>query len=182
MAEFQNTIDLFGDKVVAASVTDKTIEEYDDNVITTIATHAFYQCKALASVNLPNVKSIGEFAFYECSKLASVSIPSATIIVDNSFRGCSLMTSLDMQNLTEIGTSAFVDCTKLNTLVLRGETVCTLSNTNALSGTPFAAGKDGGTVYVPQALITEYQNATNWSTLYAAGTCNFVAIEGSEYE
>jgi hypothetical protein len=51
-----------------------------------------------------------------------------------------------------------------------------------LSKTPFASGGTGGTVYVPQALITEYQNATNWSTLYAGGTCNFVAIEGSEYE
>jgi hypothetical protein len=65
---------------------------------------------------------------------------------------------------------------------MRGATVCPLINTNVFNSTPFAAGKAGGTVYVPQALIEQYQTATNWSTLYAAGTCNFVAIEGSEYE
>jgi hypothetical protein len=57
-----------------------------------------------------------------------------------------------------------------------------LSNTNTFNSTPFATSGTGGTVYVPQALITEYQNATNWSTLYSGGKCNFVAIEGSEYE
>ena len=67
-------------------------------------------------------------------------------------------------------------------MALRSETVCTLSNVNAFNNTPFASGETGGTVYVPQALIEDYKIATNWSTLYEAGTCNFVAIEGSEYE
>jgi hypothetical protein len=57
-----------------------------------------------------------------------------------------------------------------------------MANKKVFDGTPFASGGTGGTVYVPQALITEYQNNTNWSALYAQGTCNFVAIEGSEYE
>ena len=46
------------------------------------------------------------------------------------------------------------------------------------------SGRNGatGTVYVPQALIPTYQAATNWKTLYDAGTVTFAAIEGSEYE
>ena len=70
----------------------------------------------------------------------------------------------------------------MTTLVLRNDTVVTLANINAFQGTPFASGGTGGTVYVPAALIESYQTATNWSTLYASGTCNFAAIEGSEYE
>lgn len=37
------------------------------------------------------------------------------------------------------------------------------------------------TIYVPQALISSYQTATNWSNLYAAGV-TFAPIEGSIYE
>jgi hypothetical protein len=77
---------------------------------------------------------------------------------------------------------AFSGCTNLRTIIIRGETVATLSDVNNFTDTPFASGGTGGTVYVPEALIESYQNATNWSTLYAAGTCTFVAIEGSEYE
>jgi hypothetical protein len=138
MAKFQNTIDLLGDEVVAASIIDRTITEFRDDVLTSIGSKAFYACSAL--------------------------------------------TSVDLSNVTSIPNGAFGTCSKLNVIILRSQKVCTLSSIYAFLDTPFAAGKAGGTVYVPQALITEYQNATNWSTLYAAGTCNFVAIEGSEYE
>ena len=37
------------------------------------------------------------------------------------------------------------------------------------------------TIYVPQALISDYQTATNWSNLYAAGV-TFAPIEGSIYD
>jgi hypothetical protein len=62
------------------------------------------------------------------------------------------------------------------------EDVVKLINVSAFVSTPFASGGTGGTVYVPAALVETYKTATNWSTLYAAGTCNFVALEGSEYE
>ena len=39
-----------------------------------------------------------------------------------------------------------------------------------------------GTVYVPSDLISSYQTATNWKTLYDGGTVTFEAIEGSDYE
>jgi hypothetical protein len=81
-----------------------------------------------------------------------------------------------------LGGAYFDHCSSLTTLVLRNDTVVTLANINAFQGTPFASDGTGGTVYVPAALIESYQTATNWSTLYASGTCNFAAIEGSEYE
>jgi hypothetical protein len=106
----------------------------------------------------------------------------ATSIYNYAFQKCYALASADFPSATEIGDRAFSDCSALTTLVLRSNTLCTLKSTGAFTNTTFASGGTGGTVYVPQALITEYQNATNWSTLYAAGTCNFVAIEGSEYE
>ena len=57
-----------------------------------------------------------------------------------------------------------------------------LVNINAFTNTPFASGKAGGTLYVPSALVSEYQAATNWSTILGYSTNSIAAIEGSEYE
>ena len=79
----------------------------------------------------------------------------------------------------------FIKCTNLTVLVLRRTTVNTLSNVSAFANTPFASGKAGGTLYVPQALIASYQSASNWSTIlgYGSGAQNqILPIEGSIYE
>ncbi len=161
MAEFQNTIDLFGDDVVAEKIADRTFSgEFVDYDLQIIGDTAFYNCTELTSVNLPSATYIGDAAFYSCGKLTKANTPAVTNISNNAFYGCHT----------------------LAVIVLRGTTVCSFSSMNAFQGTPFASGGTGGTAYVPQALIESYQTATNWSALYAAGTCNFVAIEGSEYE
>ena len=91
-------------------------------------------------------------------------------------------TSLHTADLGGLQTNMFGVCTKFTTLILRSATLVNLTSTNTFTSTPFAIGGTGGTVYVPAALIESYKTATNWSALYEAGTCNFVAIEGSEYE
>ena len=55
--------------------------------------------------------------------------------------------------------------------------MCALSDSKAFNGTPFASGGTGGKVLVPRALVESYQTATNWSTLYVAETCEFLALE-----
>ena len=64
--------------------------------------------------------------------------------------------------VTSIGSYAFCGCSKLTTLILRSETMCTLSNTNAFSSTPIESGT--GYIYVPRALVDSYKAASNWST------------------
>ena len=160
MPQFINTIDLLGDDNAFASIVSGTLEEYNDDVLASIRSYAFYNDGTLKSVNLPKLITLSSYALYNCKSL----------------------TSVDLSSATSIGGSAFYNSSNFNLLVLRSPVLCTLSATSAFNGTPFAAGKAGGTIYVPQALIESYQTATNWSTLYAAGTCNFVAIEGSEYE
>jgi hypothetical protein len=130
------------------------------------------------------VVMVSASGFKNNQSLTGVTIPDGYITINNrAFDGCSNLLYVEIvSNLTEIKAIAFYRCTALTTIILRSPTVCTLANVNAFESTPFESGGTGGTVYVPQALITEYQNATNWSMLYAAGTCNFVAIEGSEYE
>jgi hypothetical protein len=95
------------------------------------------------------ITTVGQCAFYGCTELAVVDVPSVTTVAANALNGCSVLTAL----------------------ILRGETVCTLANANALSGTPIASGT--GYIYIPAALKDSYAAATNWST-YAA---QFRALE-----
>lgn len=70
----------------------------------------------------------------------------------------------------------------MKTLILRKSTIFTLGNVDAFNGTPFASGGSGGTIYVPSSLISEYQSASNWTTVNGYGTITWAAIEGSQYE
>lgn len=72
------------------------------------------------------------------------------------------VTHLDLSTVTTIGSNAFTECGALSTLILRSDTVCTLTATNAFNSTPIASGT--GYIYVPSALVDEYKAATNWST------------------
>lgn len=154
--------------------------------VTRIGQYAFYNCTGLALTELPSgVTSIGVDAFYNCAKLAITELPNGvTSIGASTFYGCRGLQQLDAQNVGTISANAFNACYNLTELVLRkSSAICTLGNVNAFYNTPMrgTSGKSG-TIYVPQALISTYQAATNWSTLYNAGHLTFAAIEGSEYE
>lgn len=150
--------------------------------VKSVATNAIYGCTALTSIELPKATSISSNAFNSCSKLTSVNVPLLTSIDSYAFRSCSVLEFIDLQKAATLN-NTFYGCPKLKIVVLRKtDGITTLSNTSTFTQTPFASNGSGGKVFVPQALIGTYQGATNWSTLYAAGTCEFVAIEGSIYE
>lgn len=156
------------------------------NGVVGIGSYAFYDCPNLALTILPSgVTSIGQYAFRGCTNLALTALPSGvTSIPGSAFYGCSNVTQMDLPSVGSIAASAFYGCNKLQTLVLRkSDAICTLANVSAFTNTPLRGYNNlTGTVYVPQALISTYQTATNWSTLYNEGHMTFVAIEGSEYE
>lgn len=179
--------------------------------LTTIGETAFYYCPDLETVNLPNVTSIGANAFCGCKAITNLYIPSVVTISSSSFRyigkngGDSSGTPRDivlaLPNLTTISGSFAFDRSFLlavdigtgltnlpsdtfynnmgnqtiGTLVLRRTAgVVSAASTGAINGLR--------TVYVPSALISDYQTATNWSTRYSNGYITFNAIEGSQYE
>ena len=82
-----------------------------------------------------------------------------------------------------MGSSLCVNCTRLATVIIRRTGgVVPLQGTNTFDGTPFASGGSGGTLYVPQALISSYQADANWSTILGYANNQIKAIEGSIYE
>lgn len=150
--------------------------------LTTMKDYTFSGCTSLTSTNLPKVTYVGAESYKNCA-VESLSFPKVATVYTQSFSGATNLKIVDFGvavNFTR--TFAFSNCNSFDTLILRGDTVSTLSNINNFDGGAFASGKSGGTIYVPSALVESYKTATNWSALYNAGRCNFVAIEGSEYE
>lgn len=103
----------------------------------------------------------------------------------NSFQNCNYTKIIDFGSANgTIGAGTFTNCYILDTIILRRTAgVVALGDTAAFTSTPFL-GYNGlkGTIYVPSALVSQYTQATNWSTLYNNGTCDIKAIEGSDYE
>ena len=89
------------------------------NSVTTIGDSAFGGCDSLTSINIPNsVTTIGKDAFAFCYSLTSINIPnSVTTIGDYAFNGCASLTSINIPNsVTTIGKGAFSGCDSLTSI------------------------------------------------------------------
>jgi hypothetical protein len=100
--------------------------------------------------------------------LIEANVTTANIIQTNAFfnlKDCKKVVLGD--SVTTIQSKAF-NKSGLETLILKGDAVKTLTNSNALLGTPIANGT--GTIYIQPltvdeaTLVAEYKAATNWST------------------
>lgn len=113
-------------------------------------------------------------------------LPKCENTAVNGCNGCTSLFAFDIKGRktsASINGQMFYGCSNLKVLIIRTtEGAMPLNNINAFTNTPFASGKAGGTLYVPSALVSEYQAATNWSTILGYSTNSIAAIEGSEYE
>ncbi len=171
---------------------------------TSIKAQTIYQAPYVTSVSAPNVTSLGGSAIYGNTGLTSINLPN---LVTSGNYGLARNTSTNLKaivlpKMTTTGTyllewvKATLDFTALSqlvtnslrswygpTLILRkSDAICTLNATGAFTGTVFASGGTGGTLYVPQVLISDYQSATNWSTILGYENNQILPIEGSIYE
>lgn len=189
--------------VVADYISDK-LTVFTDNVLTSLMARAFQYSTKLEVLSLPNVESIGLECFHSCTSLRILDMPKLKTMPGNAnFYDCNKLEYISFPILeASLGVSvfnrcwsakwidvgltpsiasgnAFENCNTLTKLFLRkANTVVTLSNVNAFNRTPFRGHNSlTGIVYVPSALIPTYQTATNWATLYSAGTCIFKSLE-----
>ena len=145
-------------------------------------TDTFKDCSALRSINLPKLTEIkGGNAFSNCSALTDINIPLLTRLsgsqVTYTFYNCTLLKKLDIR-VTDLWRLTFRGCSRLVTLILRNNAVTRLYDVDAFMSTKYETNGAGGAyVYVPRDLISSYQAATNWSTLYAAHSDMFRALE-----
>lgn len=149
MALIIPTVESIGDGALTNALVDRSITELQDNVAATLAEDALHGCTALKKVVFGAATTVDRSVFYGCSALEVADFYQTITLRENLFAGCSALT----------------------TLILRGESMCTLYATTAISGTPITQGT--GYIYVPAALLDTYKTNANWSD-YAA---QFRAIE-----
>lgn len=168
--------------------------------VTSVGTNAFQYCNKLTALDAPNLTTLGGYAFsgnntYKMT-FKSINLPKCTAIPASTLGYCVDLTKLVLPECKSIGNSSLTNCnnlkfvdlpkctsilnyglrnnSKLETLILRSETMCTLSN-YALNSTKIFNGT--GYVYCPKSLIASYQTATNWTKIYAKNANAFRALE-----
>ena len=147
----------------------------------------------MQSVSAPDLQgfragtySEAQSVFAGCSSLRFAVFPSfgSRVIESYNFRNCTSLEAVDFANMSRLGgAQVFENDTNLTVLVIRKtDSVPSLLSISQFTNTPFASGKTGGTLYVPNALISSYQSASNWSTILGYENNSIQAIEGSYYE
>ena len=166
---------------------------------------AFENCRGMTLFNAPNVERAEGNAFrYWTSFTGNLYLPKLTFLGNcygsafqqvrfpilttlnggDNFRNCQHMEVCDLGYVNSIPyESSFVGTKSVfKALILRKTASITAIGRGNWTSANMPSLYDGSCkIYVPSALISTYQTATNWSNLPNAST-QFVALEGSPYE
>lgn len=137
-------------------------------------------CKRLYAPKCTDLRGISNSSklFNNNNQFERVEFPALSFVQSYAATFSETLVDLDAGGLSSTGTNFWMaGATRLTNLVLRkSNSVCSLvAATHINQSTPIYQGT--GHVYVPRALISTYQTATNWSTIYASNPDVFRAIE-----
>lgn len=96
-------------------------DEIDSMPVTSIGAMAFYHCRIIDSVTMPDtVTAIGDRAFMGCYELKTIDVSENVVSIGNSaFDECAALETIDLgNNVTYIGESAFNYCLKLTEVTI----------------------------------------------------------------
>lgn len=201
-----NNADILGEEAAVRQIVENdfsaTNGHFEDDGVTVLRETAFYNKTGLTSAYFPNVTTMrGNRIFESCTNLTSLSMPNLQYIneaycfryINAPLSFTNLINTVDNDvfnnykgkyidiggRMSRIGYRYFKSCSNLVTIIIRKTSaVMVLWGTNAFDDTKYATNGAGGAyVYVPRDLISTYQAATNWATLYAAHSDMFRALE-----
>lgn len=143
--------------------------------VTELGTRAFLgiSCDSITLSNLTTLP--GGSGLFSHSNLKQIHLPNLT--GEATFRQFSNSKTelIDLGLIENLSGGTASGLESLKTLILRAE--CALSTTGIFNGTPFKTAPTECVIYVPKELLTQYQNATNWSALYESGV-TFASLGG----
>ena len=134
---FTNAIDTLKTEDFLEARLARTLTEYTNEKLTSIADYGFYYYGNLKSVDLPAVERVGSYAFYNCAGLTNVNFPAMTEVGSYGFSKsgisnlslpeliranvqmasyCTNLETLDVPKCTDLGQQACMGCTKLTTV------------------------------------------------------------------
>lgn len=100
----------------------------------------------------------------------------------SGMRSNSSLEVVDIENVSSslnlFGNNCFYDDSKLKTLIIRDTSNVAKITSTSLTGSGMVSS---GVVYVPSSMISSYQTASNWATLYSGGKLTFSALGTSAY-
>ena len=134
--------------------------------ITSIGRGAFFDCKSLEEINIPDtVEIINDVAFYNCTSLKNIKLSNSLINIGNAaFYNCaSLQEIIVPNNVKTIGESTFEQCTSLKKITI-SNSVLSVGN-NAFIGCSIEIVYFSGTIeeYEKISFGEEYSNLKNYS-------------------
>lgn len=132
------------------------------NSVTSIANQTFTNCYSLINITLPNsVTSIEHSTFFSCYSLTNITIPNNITSIEHVvFTYCYSLINIILPNsVTSIGANAFGSCYSLKKVLIEGDTVKTLTNSNAFNNIPKST-----LFFVKDELVATYKSVTNWTT------------------
>ena len=178
------------------------IPEVVNSKLSSIAAGAFYSCRNLSYVYLPNVSyGISEWGF--CSQLKTFIASKVTYLWGATFAECTALEDIQLQRVSSVSYGAFRNCTNLSDILLPnlyilGDSVfygCTaLEKVTLLNSIPSnSAGgtylfintpmKDSsylghyGSIYVPSKYLNYYKSIA--STKWSISSDRVVALDSS---
>ena len=85
--------------------------------VTEIAENAFYEEKAIASVEFPeSLVKIGKYAFYKCTSLSKIELPKNVKSIEHAFVSCTSLSEVTLNDEIEDITSAFYDDSNIKSI------------------------------------------------------------------
>ena len=159
-------------------------DDFTRKTIMALGVKAFKNCALPETLLFPNVTNAMEQSLNMVTGIRIIVLPKIATLGPYAFSDSPTgYEVIDLgSNFSTISNWQFSDDRKLKTLLLRSSAMIALMNVNAFNKTPFASGGTGGTLYVPQDLISSYQSASNWSTILGYANNQILSIEGSIYE
>ena len=107
------------------------------------------------------------------TKLTTATSP-VTTVEEYAFRDDTALETVDLSatsGTVTIAANAFNGCTKLTHLIIRSNTMATLSAVSAFTNTAISRTK--GAVYVPTNLVSTYKADTKWSNYFITDINNY---------
>lgn len=181
-AEF-NEVTSVGDRIFESSLSN--FESISFPKLKKLGGYTFSGATKFDTYNIPLLEEVGTESFRQ-TKIAYAIFPRLLTCGSGSFRestsllGCDFSSSdIGSAGSNSIAQNSFYGDSSLSKIVIRRNAVMNLSNLNAFTGTPFASDGSGGTLYVPNDLISSYQAHTNWSVILGYTNNQIKSIEST---
>lgn len=87
------------------------------STVTKVNDNAFYNCRGLSDINIPNVTEIGDIAFQNCSKLESIQLQNVKKLGGGAFAGSGLR-EVELPQVSQLDKYCFENCINLSRVIL----------------------------------------------------------------